>query len=181
MTADVEPRLTRAERADLLRVARMRAKVSRSSIDARKGELLVEFERQVSAIYDPADEAWADLVAKSRAATAACDAELAERCRALGIDERFRPKIAAEFFGRRQNASAERRAELRGLAIVEVDAGAKRAKHAIDAAEADVCGHILADGLGSIAASEYLAAIPTPDALMPPLDLTVIEAKAVTR
>ena len=164
-----------------MRVARMRAKVSRSSIDARKADLLVEFEQQVSAIYDPADEAWSDLLTAAKAAVAEADTELARRCEALGIQGRFRPRINAGFYTRGESASAERRGELRRLATVEIDAGAKRAKAAIDAAEADVCGHILADGLGSIAAAEYLAQIPTPDALMPSLDMGTIQAKAVTR
>lgn len=169
------PKLTRAERDDLVRVARLRAKVARSSIAAREAELLAEVEEQLSEAYRFDDDAWQDLTATAEDAVRRADAEVAARCAELGIPERFRPSLRVLWFGRGENASAERRTELRRRAQARIAANGKAAKLAIERREAEVLVELYADGLTSDAAAQWLQTIPTPVQLMPSVALAELE------
>jgi hypothetical protein len=75
--------------------------------------LLANFEAQFAAEYHfDQDEIWrqAHAVANEAAAT------IAERCRELGVPARFAPRVELDWYDRGENASRQRRAELRGVA-----------------------------------------------------------------
>lgn len=74
-------------------------------------------------------------------------------------------------------ASKERRADLRRMAALELDAMGKAAKQGIDAAELETITAIVAVGMGS-EARELLAAMPTVEELIPALDVQALEDKA---
>lgn len=169
------PRLTRAERDDLVRVARLRAKVARSSIAVREAELLAEVEEQLSEVYRVDDDAWADLTTTAEDAVRRADAEVAVRCAELGIPERFRPYLRLSWYGRGESASAERRTELRRRAQARIAADGKAAKLAIERREAEVLVELYADGLTSDAAAQWLQSIPSPAELMPSVALAELE------
>jgi hypothetical protein len=169
-----EPTMTKSERDDLARLVRMRAKVAKGQVEQRAAELMAEAEAKLSAIYSFGDEAWADLTATAEAAVAEADIQLAKRCEQLGIPAEFRPRLNLSWYGRGENALRDRRAELRTTARTRVDADAKRAKAAIEASAVDVQTELLADGLTSAAAREFLQAMPTPADLMPALDIGAI-------
>jgi len=76
-----------------------------------------------------------------------------------------------------ENASKERRADLRRMAALELDAMGKAAKQGIDAAELETITAIVAVGMGS-EARELLAAMPTVEELIPALDVQALEDKA---
>ena len=61
MSADDVPQLTRAERGDLAKVARMRARVAKADVAAREAELAAQLEAELSAVYPAKDPRWADL------------------------------------------------------------------------------------------------------------------------
>lgn len=172
--------LTRAERTDLQRVARMRAKVARNGIDAAKAHRLAELERELQALYKVDHEAWAELTSQIVQDVARVDAEVAKRCEALGIRPEFRPMLYAGWAQAGENASKERRAELRRLAALELDAMGKAAKQRIDAAELETVTAIVAVGMTS-EARELLEAMPTVEALIPSLDVAALESKAGKR
>ena len=176
MSAANVPQLTRAERGDLAKVARMRARVAKSDVAAREAELAAQLEADLSAVYPAKDSRWADLKEAADAAAKAADEELRRRCIAAGIPEEFRPSLGVWWAGRGENGTAKRRAELRTLGRAQIAALGKRAKVEIERTEADVCTRILADGLRSDAARAALADIPTPETLMPPLVLVELEA-----
>ena len=171
-----EDALTRAERTDLQRVARMRAKVARNGIDAAKAERLHVFERELQARYGADDAALADLTAQAEAQVRAVDEELAKRCEAMGIRPEFRPSLRVWWSSAGENSSKDRQAELRKLARLELDAMGKAAKQRIDAAELETVTAIVAVGLGS-QARELLEAMPTVDELLPALEVEAIEDK----
>lgn len=172
--------LTRAERGDLQRVARLRAKVARNGIDAVKAQRLLEFERELQARYEVDHVAWAELTAEAEATVSRIDAEIAERCKALGIRPEFRPRITASWYRAGENASRERQAELRKLARLELDAMGKAAKQRIDAAELETVTAIVAVGLNS-QARELLEAMPSVEELIPALEVEALEGKPAPR
>lgn len=163
--------MTRAERAELARVVRMRAKVARNGIEARKAELLADFETQVEAKYSFDDAAWADITAAAKRAVEEADAKIA----ALGIPAEFRPELMTSWYRRGHNASKELMAELRKVAVARLDALAKTAKTLIDRAELDAATALVADGLETSEARAWLDRLPTVEAIMPRISLPEIE------
>lgn len=169
------PTMTRAERDDLAKVARLRARVARTAVVQREAELLADVEEQLSAEYAFADEAWAEITKGAAEAVAEADRQVAELCRARGIPEEFRPRLNIGWHGRGSNAVAGRRAELRKVAQTRIAAASKGAKAAIEAKEAEVLTELLAGGLTSEAARSFLESIPTAAALMPVLQVRELE------
>ncbi len=169
--------MTRRDREDLARLARLRERVAKTSASQRKAELLADFERQLGAIhsYDD-DETWRALKDDAQQAVDEADRRVAERCRELGIPSRFRPFLHLSWHGRGENAAKERRAELRRIATTRLDALEKQAKAEIEARSAVIQTEILAGGLETSAARAFLESMPTPEALMPPLDAKALLA-----
>jgi hypothetical protein len=180
-----EPKMTRAQRSDLARIIRARARVAMTGVKQRSAELLVDVETQLAAIYEIDDAAWADVTRAAEEAVAEADARVAEHCEQMGIPAKFRPGLRIAWFGRGQNAVAQRRAELRKLAVAQIAAQAAKAKAVIEARAVELEGDVLADGLTTEAARTSLASLPTPADLMPLLPIgqlqTEFEAKEASR
>lgn len=174
-----DERLTRAERQDLLRVARMRAKHSRTMLDARKAELLADLEEQLSARFPVNDPRWEDVTREAEQAVAAANDRIEEVCQQVGVPLEFAPHLGLDWYHRGQNASAQRRAELRALGSRKIDASAKAAKSEIDHVELRASEAILADGLASTDARAFLDRIPEPAQLMTPVTLEDVENERI--
>lgn len=82
---------------------------------------------------------------------------------------------------RGQNASAKRRAELRTLGNAQIDELLKKAKHEISRSSLAVQTQILAGGLDTPAARAFLESMPTPEALMPVLNVRALDAPPTGR
>jgi len=104
-----------------------------------------------------------------------------ERLRDLGIPPEWAPGITCGWYGRGDNALAERRAELRRVAKTEVDRRLKTAQAAIKRASVETQERIVVSGLSSEAARAMLAAMPTPQQLLPELDMEAVERIAPDR
>jgi hypothetical protein len=163
--------LTRREREDLAALARKREKVAKSDASQRTAELLAKFEEELATEFRADDEHWRDVTAAAEAAVAAARKELAARLDALGVPERFRPALWLHWSSRGENSSKERRAELRKVAATRLAAMEKDARLAIERASLEVQTTLLAGGLDTAAARAFLEAMPTAEALMPPLRL----------
>ena|SRR5918995_6961668 len=98
--------MTRDERKQLEQLIAGRKKVAKYAVQKRKAELLADVERQLAAIYRADDEAWSDLSARADAAVKEADAELAKRCRELGIPEEFRPSLHCGWYHPSPGAAA---------------------------------------------------------------------------
>jgi len=168
--------MTRAERQDLARLARMRAKLARDHATARGAELLAEAERTLSDIFLSDDARWADLKRPVDQAVAEANRELSRRCDEAGVPKRFQPSFHGYWSGRGENADPRRRAELRLRVKTRIDADVKRAKALVDTAALEVATELLADGLTSGAAHAFLAAMPKVTELLPMLDEDQIRA-----
>jgi hypothetical protein len=173
--------MSRQDREDLARVAKMRAKVAKDSVGHREAELRADVEAQLSATYQWDEDVWADITRNAKQAVDEADQRVAQICRELGVPERFRPRLRVEWYKRGENAAAERRAELRKLAQARIEAAGRKAKTAIESRTAEVLTELIAGGLESPEARAFLESIPTPQQLMPPVTIAELEATKPTR
>lgn len=169
--------LTRTDRQDLLKVIRSRERVARAQVLDRTGELRAEFERQMATIHKfDDDQVWAEATRQADAATQQAAAIVADRCAELGIPREFAPSLTCNWYGRGQNASRERRAELRAVATSRIEAIQRSALASIAQASTEAQEAIVAGGLSSTAARAKLAALPPVASLMPYLEMESIVA-----
>jgi hypothetical protein len=171
------PRMSVAERLELAKQVRLRAKVAKNDVNANIAQQLANVEAQLAARYDENHGKWADLTRHAKEAVKKADEELAKRCREMGIPEAFRPKLNLSWYGRGENGDKERRAELRNVAESELEAQAQKAKVAIEKIEVDQLTQITAEGLTSEAARQFLLSMPTVSQLMPHLQLEDLEKR----
>lgn len=168
--ANCQP-MTRADRDNLARLARSRGKLAKSGIAARCAALRSDVEEQLSARYEFTDERWASITTGAQKALALADAQVAAACRASGIPENLRPSLSMSWSGRGENALASRRAELRKLAGARIDEMARAAELRIAESVLNVETELVRAGLDTAVAAEFLDAMPTPDQLLPQIDV----------
>src|SRR5262249_48040421 len=153
--------LTKAERADLLRVARLRVRVARSAIDQRGAELLADFERQLASIYHfDHDDTWRAAYQKAEEVVQEARSKIADRCAELGIPKEFAPGLSMGWYERGQNASRERHVELRKVATTRIEAKKREAYAQIERHSAEIQTELLAIGV-SADARRLLDTMPT--------------------
>jgi hypothetical protein len=170
--------MTSRERSDLLIVARQRARVAKVQVAQRAAELRADFEAQLAAVYAwDSTETWAHAKAMVDQVERTANALILEEATRLGIPNAFAPSIHSNWYGRGENASASRRSELRKVATTGIEALSKEAVARIEAASLKVQERLLADGLTSDAAQEFLLGMPSVSDLMPTLNLPSLEAE----
>jgi hypothetical protein len=170
--------MTKGERNSLERLMRDRAKVAKNEIDSHAGRLLATIEAQLAATYPENHTAWADVTEHARRVIAEADTQIAQRCRELGIPERFRPSIECRWYNRGENAMRDRRAELRRVAQTELMARMKAAKNEVDRRTLDLVTQLTVGMLESSQAQDFFNAMPSVDDLMPPITLDDLKAIA---
>jgi hypothetical protein len=167
--------LTKTERESLLRVARMRERVAKSGLIEVGAQLLVDLDKQLEASYGfNSDEIWKESYAIAHQATEEANVKVKQRCREFGIPDRFAPRIATAWLNQGEQAVKERQSELRQIARRQIDAMIKSGKRKIEEISCDVQTRIIASGLSS-EAQTFLDTIPTPEQLMPRLNLGELE------
>lgn len=169
--------LLRRDRDDLVRIAKMRAKIARSEIEGRKAELLAEVERQLAAKYEFDDHRWADVTRQAERAIAETNERIRQVFTDADIPIEFAPGVTLGWYSRGETASKERRAELRRCAERELDAKGKVAKVAIDRAEAEVITDLLAVTMADEAKGR-LEAMPTVAELLVAPSVAELESAA---
>jgi hypothetical protein len=102
--------------------------------------------------------------------------EIAARCKELGIPAEFAPGLSMFWHGRGHNAVAERRTELRRAAKSKIEAIEKEALSKIEGLSLEAQTQIIAHGLESEAAKNFLEAMPSLEALMPPVMVAEIQS-----
>lgn len=170
VTAAADKPMTKGERDQLLTVVRQRAKIAKEDVSARQAQLIANGEAALARKFSEQDAAWADLTADARKYMAEIKARLNDRAAELGIPTEFRPGYDLMWFSRGENATANRRAELRAVLKTQAEATAKAAKLEIDRWASDLQVAVIAGGLTGDA-RDLLGQLPTAEALMPPLDL----------
>jgi hypothetical protein len=170
--------MSKADRENLLKLVRQAAKLHKTAAEQLKAEQIADFERQLATIHKPKDDAlWREIHDEAERSVAEADAKIAASCRERGIREDWRPTLNLIWSGRGENASKDRRAELRKVAEARAEANYKKALTAIEMHAVNLQSQLVAGGLESDAARAFLEAMPTPESLMPALSVSEIEAQ----
>jgi hypothetical protein len=165
-------RMTSRERSELAALIRRREKVARTATNEVKAKRLADLEVQLASAFSAEDERFADVARFAAQVVERANQEVQRRCEEMGIPERFRPRLQVAWAGRGENATRERRAELRRVAQTQADADQKQALTQIEAASVEAQTELLRDGLTTDAARAWLDALPTPEQLMPALEVS---------
>jgi hypothetical protein len=170
-------KMTNRERTDLISLCKQRARVAKQMAGHRAAELMADFEARLATEYAwDDDETWAEAHRITDDAIADANAMITQRCRDLGIPKRFAPSIDGFWRGRGENASKQRREELRRVARTRIDAMTKGAQTQIDRAALEVQTYLVSEGLESAAARQFLeSGMPTVESLMPSLAVPEVE------
>ena len=169
--------MTRAEREELAKVVRMRARVAKADVDAHKAKLLADFEEQVATEYDMHDERWAKYVREGEAAVAVANEAIRRAFDESGIPDSFAPSASVGWSPRGGEwIRRDRRNELRNVAAKRLDAQAKAARVEVDRAAVGLLSELAAAALTTEQARAWLERLPSTERLMPRLRLVEIEA-----
>lgn len=169
--------MSRAEREELKKLARERARVAKADAARRSADLKAMFEEQVVTIYEyDRDDVWKDAVEAAEQAVEEAQEKIVERCQALGIPRELAPYLQFGWVGRGQQGVRQRQMELRGAAYKRIEAMERSARHEIDRSALEIQTQLVAAGLTSDDAVAFLGAMPTVDALMPAMDIRELTA-----
>lgn len=170
-------KMTKSERVELGQLIRKREKVMKSFASERAAKMMAEFDEQLATIYKfDQDEVWEASTKEAQRVVDEANAKVAERCRDLGIPEEFAPSLDFGWQGRGQNEVAGRRGELRRAALSRVKAIEAETITKIERMSLQAQTEVIANGLESIAAKEFLEKMPSLEVLMPTLDAQEIKA-----
>ena len=154
----------------------------KSQAEERSALLLAEFDAQSAKIHHYDDDAvWKQVHADAEAAVEQARQQIADRCKQLGIPEEFAPDLSFGWYGRGHNAVASRRTELRRAAKSRIEAMEKEAVTRIERLSLDAQTAVLASGLETDAAKQFLASMPDMAALMPPIEIGEIQSLVESR
>jgi hypothetical protein len=160
--------MAKAEQENLLRLGRLNREGAIAEAKQRTADAAADFEMRLAAAFSyDQRETWVALMSAAKSQVAAFDNELAEDCRRLGIPERFRPSINLYWLGRGENASKERRSELRRVAHARLVALERTAIAAIEAGYRRYASAVLSASLDSGEARTLLTTLPTVKELLP--------------
>ena len=174
------PPMSRGEREDLQRLVRQREKVLKSAARQRSAELLADFENQMGQQYSfDQDTVWEQAVKSVEPLVAKAKAQIADRCRELGIPRQFAPDVDLGWHHRGYgNVLAERRVELRRMATTQIAAIESKAIVEIEMSCLQAQTQIAAAGLTSVAAMSFIEKLPSIETLMPLLAFAEVSGEA---
>jgi len=178
--------MTKQERTELGALIRKREKVLKLHAAERSAAMLAEFDLQMAQAYSyDRDETWKQLAEDARHAVEQARLGIAKRCEELGVPREFAPDMSCHWHGRGQNASKERRDELRRAAKSKIEALEREAATKIERMSLEAQTQVVAMGLESDAAQKFLKDMPSMDLLMPPIEIgeihTLIEKRLQER
>ncbi len=164
--------MTAGERSDLRSLIRQRAKLMKTQASQRGLELIAEFEKQLQTYFSfDQDEVWEAAYSEAEKAARDASAQIAQRCREMGIPEKFAPSLGFGWRGYGQNVTKEARADMRREAKLRIAAMEAAAKSEIERISVNAQTELIADGLTSEAAQTFLQQMPSAETLMPRLEL----------
>jgi hypothetical protein len=172
--------MNKGEREDLQRLVRQREKVLKSAAKQRSVELLADFENQMGSEFAFDDDSvWTKAAEAAKREVAKAQAQVAARCRELGIPDRFAPSLTVHWNARGYGIQIEKRkAELRRMARARVEAIEQKAVVEIELSCLDAQTLIATAALTSDAARAFIDKLPPIEALMPKLTYGEIAGEA---
>lgn len=172
-----EPRkLSRHETHDLGMIIKERAKVLKAHVTHQSAACLADFEQQIAAEYAfDDDEVWKAATEEAMKVVKEAQKKIDERCTQMGIPKTFAPGLGISWHSRGENAAKDRRTELRRVAKTRIDAMAREAEMRVEREALDLRTQVVAMGLLSPAASEFLTTMKTVEQAMPSLDFKAVD------
>jgi len=172
--------VTKGEREDLQRLIRQREKVLKSAAKQRSAELLSDFENQMGSEFAFDDDAvWKQAIKAVEPLVRKAKAQIAARCRELGIQARFAPDVDLNWQHRNyHSATKDRQAELRKMATTQIGAIEAKAIVEIEMQSVTAQTEIATHGLTSRTAKTFLDRLPSIERLMPALSYAEIAGEA---
>jgi hypothetical protein len=141
-----------------------------------KAVIIAELEQQLASIYRyDQDEVWQEAAKAAQKVIGPAQEAVAARCKELGIPERFAPSINWTWSGRGENASRERRQELRAVGRTRAEAIEKQFIANGSRRMLELEADIVMSGLTSDSAKALLAEIMDVEKQMPRLDVKDLE------
>jgi hypothetical protein len=179
--------MTKGDRENLQRIAKMNARVARQQVEQIKAERIAQAEAALSRTFKKYEEAWAEAVEQAEEDIHKVRVRVGKHIQSVlqeeGVPDDFMPQlqIVSWWRERGENEMAGRRAELRMRARTRVQADGEAAVAAIDAGEVKVLTQLLAGGLETDQAQKFLEAMPNAAELMPEIDNDRLAAIANTK
>lgn len=172
-----EPKeMTKGEREELKRLATARARVAKADADRRAADLKAMFEHQLrdNFMFDTIDN-WEAAVAGVNELVSGVEDEIRALFEKIGIPAMMAPDVAANWHSRGRVVVRQQQGDLRSAAHKRIDAMTRTAKHEIDKKVLDIQTDLVAAGLTSDRAVEFLASMPAIVDLMPEIDITTLD------
>jgi len=168
--------MAKAEQENLLRLGRLNRDGAIAEAKRHTAEAAADFEMRLAAefSYDKR-EVWAELMRSAKARVAELDRQLAADCLRLGIPDNFRPSINVFWSGRGENASVNRRTELRRVMHSRLVALERSAIETIEAGHRQYATAVLTAAIDTDEARKLLMALPTAEQLMPRINYEQIQ------
>ena len=171
-------RMNRADREQLAKLARQRARLAKSEAVEREKILHSEVHDLMSAEFAAQDKLWAAAVAIAKEAADKANDLIRAQCLDLGIAAKYAPELTIGWQSRSGSfIDSARRGELRQLAESRLAALTQAAKTAIDRECLRTETELVRDGLESAEAVVFLDRMPTAEQLMPALSLDDLGVK----
>jgi hypothetical protein len=152
----------------------------KSAAKQRSGELLADFENQMGQEYRfDQDEVWNTAIKTVDPLVEKAQAQIAKRCRELGIPKQFAPSVHLEWSARGYgNVIEKRRGELRKMATTRIEAIEAKAVTEIEMSCLKAQEQIALAGLTSDAARAFIERLPGVETLMQRLSFAEVAGEA---
>lgn len=171
-------KLSSKEVHDLGMLIKDRAKVLKAHAEEQAAACLADFEQKISATFSfDSDDVWKKAAEEAAKVIAEGNEKIAARCKKLGIPKEFAPGLHISWSERGQNAISSRRAELRRVAIAEIEAMKKAAMTKIERQSLDLRTQVVSMGVMSPDALLFLESVAPVEEAMGVIDFVVIERR----
>jgi len=179
MTTPADQPMTNTELMKLVRILKLRTGVAKGDIDAVAAARKAHVEDQLAREFSAADERWKRIIADAQRHVDEAHEQIDKMMEAAGVPQQFRPRLHLGWSTRGENGDPQRRAELRKVAYTRIEADAQAAKASILRAQAENEADLLSGGITSAEGNARLAALPTPEQLIPSVSLRELESARI--
>jgi hypothetical protein len=170
--------LSRTETHDLSMIIKDRTKVLRAHAEEQAAVCMADFEKKLATEFAwDSDETWKAATEEARKVVLDVQKLIEKRCVELGIPKSFAPQIGLAWQGRGENATSQRRSELRRVAKTSIEAMTKAALTKIEKQSLDLRTQVVSMGLLSADARMFLDSLAPVEDAMRSLDFAEIEQK----
>jgi hypothetical protein len=181
LSAKSEPRMTKAEIDNISRALKAKVNAAKATILSHRTKLLAEFEGQMNLSYPPdGDAVWMDALNEVLKVYEIQRVRVEERCKELRIPERFRPRLTRPGWVSSWKSSGcdlgDYRAEMRKLANLQADDMIKSNLAKLETDSANIQYELAVHGCVTDAAKQFLADLPSIEALIPKIKVSEVEA-----